>query len=202
MHTHFLDTYSHLDSPVHSLSATSKTSMALALIVALVIIPPNWIVYGIAAFTLTMMATATRIPWLFLLKRLIMLEPFVLGAASLALFQPHGVLRFSEIATRSTLCLFTLVMLANTTPFSELLIVLRKARMPAVMITTLALMYRYLFVLKEESARMRAARASRTFNSNNRHAWRSLTTIIAQLFIRASGRSERVYAAMCARGWK
>ncbi|HWE01543.1 MAG TPA: cobalt ECF transporter T component CbiQ [Tepidisphaeraceae bacterium] len=202
MHTHFLDTYSHLDSPIHRVGAATKTILSIAVIVTLVVSPPSWIGYAAAGIGLLILATASQIPAMFLLKRLIMLEPFVLGAASLALFQPHGVPRFAQIATRSTLCLFTLVILANTTPFSELLHVLRRARMPALMITTLALMYRYLFVLKEESARMRNARASRTFTTTNRHAWRSMTTVIAQLFIRAAGRADRVYAAMCARGWK
>jgi cobalt/nickel transport system permease protein len=70
------------------------------------------------------------------------------------------------------------------------------------MLTTLALMYRYLGVLAEESARMQRARASRTFSRRHPLAWCNLALIAGQLFLRAAGRAERIYLAMCARGWK
>jgi energy-coupling factor transporter transmembrane protein EcfT len=49
---------------------------------------------------------------------------------------------------------------------------------------------------------MQRARASRTFSRSHRLAWRNLTTIIGQLFIRSAERAERIYLAMCSRGWK
>ena len=70
------------------------------------------------------------------------------------------------------------------------------------LITTIALMHRYLFVLVDESERMRRARASRTFTRGRRFHWHTLATVVGQLFIRASERAERIYDAMCARGWK
>ena len=202
MHSHFLDTYSHLDSPIRRLAASAKVIASVLTVLTLVVMPPSPILYCTVGLILVMVAAASRIPGPFLLKRFILLEPFVLTAASLVLMQPEGGLKFLAVAARSSLCIFTLVLLANTTPFSELLEVLRRARVPGIMITTLALMYRYLYVLKDESARMRLARASRTFAPTRRHAWRSLATIVAQLFVRSSARSERVYGAMCARGWK
>ena len=51
-----------------------------------------------------------------------------------------------------------LVLLAATTPFSEIVRVLREWRVPALLLTTLTLMDRYLFVLVEESGRMQRAR--------------------------------------------
>ncbi|MEI8197996.1 MAG: energy-coupling factor transporter transmembrane component T, partial [Phycisphaerae bacterium] len=86
----------------------------------------------------------------------------------------------------------------------------RRLRVPALLVTTLALMYRYLFVLVDESQRMRRARQSRTFAASGSGAtravggwrsWRTLATVVSQLFVRASERAERIYAAMCARGW-
>ena len=69
-------------------------------------------------------------------------------------------------------------------------------------VTTLTLMHRYLFVLADEAERMRRARASRTFTRGRRFQWHTLATVVGQLFIRASERAERIYDAMCARGWK
>src|SRR5581483_4777434 len=61
---------------------------------------------------------------------------------------------------------------------------------------------RYLFVLLDESERMRRARLSRTFTRNRKFQWRAMSTVVGQLFVRASERAERIYDAMCARGWK
>jgi len=49
---------------------------------------------------------------------------------------------------------------------------------------------------------MQRARASRTYSNRRRVTWSSLSAVIAQLFIRSVGRAERIYLAMCARGWK
>jgi cobalt/nickel transport system permease protein len=73
---------------------------------------------------------------------------------------------------------------------------------PGLLVTTLALMHRYLFVLANEMERMRRARLSRTFTRRRRVRWQTLATVVGQLFVRASERAERIYDAMCARGWK
>jgi cobalt/nickel transport system permease protein len=134
--------------------------------------------------------------------RLLLLEPFVLGIALLALLKPGGVPLFLSMLTKSTLCLATMVLLTATTRFSDLLAVLWRIRVPALLVTTLALMHRYLFVLVEEMERMQRARRSRTFVAGRTSAWRNSAQVAGQLFVRTSERAERVYLAMCARGWK
>ncbi len=103
---------------------------------------------------------------------------------------------------KSTLCLATMILLTNTTPFADLLRTLRRLRVPGLLITVLALMYRYLFVLIDEAERMQRARRSRTFSARRAHVWASLATLGGQLFVRSTERAERIYAAMCARGWR
>jgi energy-coupling factor transporter transmembrane protein EcfT len=49
---------------------------------------------------------------------------------------------------------------------------------------------------------MRRARNSRTFHRGRRLRWQTLATVVGQLFVRSSERAERIYDAMCARGWK
>ena len=149
-----------------------------------------------------MLAALSRIPALFLLRRLLLLEPLVLGVALLSLFQNHGSRIFVLLAARSTLCLLTMILLSNTTPFSALLAIMRTCRVPTLLITTLALLYRYLFVLAEEAQRMTRARASRTFTTTRHRRWHTTATVASQLFIRATERAQRVYSAMCARGWQ
>jgi cobalt/nickel transport system permease protein len=196
----FFDRHSRLDSPIHRLPAALKLTVALLLVLVLVLLPPGaWLVFAGVALTLVVVAGLSRIPPVFLARRLLLLEPLVLGIAVLALLQPGGLRVFATILTKSTLCLFTMILLSNTTPFTELLGVLRRVRFPALLITTLALMYRYLFVLADEAERMRRARQARTFG---RTRWAVLATVLGQLFVRSTERAERIYAAMCARGWK
>lgn len=197
----FLDRYSRLDSPIHRLPAAVKLAAALVLVVGLLVWPAR-LSWGLLlpAGVLLVVAAVSRIPWSFLVRRLVLLEPFVLGVAVLALFGPGGWRLFLVLAVKSTLCLATMVLLSNTTPFADLLHVLRAARVPALLVTTLSLMYRYLFVLVDEGQRMKRARLSRTFTPRRVWTWHTMATVVSQLFIRASERAERIYAAMCARG--
>ena len=194
--------YRHRTSPVHRAAAGAKLALTLAFVVAVVLLPrAAWPLYAGAAALLVALALLARAPAAALLGRLLLLEPFALGVALLTLFQPDGVRVFLTLAARSTLCLAALLLLAATTRFTDLLEALRRARVPALLVTTLPLLHRYLFVLAEESARLRRARRSRSFAPGRAHAWKSAAGIAAQLFVRASERAERIWAAMCARGW-
>jgi cobalt/nickel transport system permease protein len=191
------------DSLVHRLPAAFKSCIALVVIVGTVLVPWDWRAwFVVVAALLALAALSSRIaPW-FLLRRVLVLSPFVLGVVLVNALQSSVHQHWLALVARSGICLFTVVLFANTTPFGKLLGVLRSARVPGLLITTLALMHRYLFVLLEESERMRRARASRTFQRRRRLHWQMLGTVVGQLFVRASERAERIYAAMCARGWK
>lgn len=143
-----------------------------------------------------------RMPFRYALRRMLVVEPLILGMALLALLTPSAAPVFLSAVIKANICVLTMLLLTWTTPFHEILLVLRRVGVPTVMLSTLALMVRYLPVLAEESKRMQRARASRTFSREQRATWRNLTVIIGRLFIRSADRAERVYLAMCARGWK
>jgi len=202
-HAHHFHAPAPATGPLHRLPAATKLAAALVLILVVVAMPPpawGWLA-GVAVILLVAALVGRVFGWQ-LLKRLLWLEPFVLGVALLILFQPNGGHKFVLALIRTNLCLFTTLLLSQTTSFTELLRVLQRLRVPWLLVTTLTLMHRYLFVLTDESARLRRARASRTFTPHRRFEWRSLATVIGHLFVRASGRAERIYNAMCARGWK
>jgi len=195
--------HSQSDSPVHRLPAALKLCLALVIIVATVLAPVQWRVWFISVAGLLILTMwLSRLPLFFFFRRLLVLLPFVLGVVLVNAFQPAGRVNWLGVAAKSVLCLLTVILVSNTTPFSQILRVLRSIRVPALLITTIALMHRYLFVLMDESERMRRARASRTFTRDRRFHWHTLATVVGQLFIRASERAERIYDAMCARGWK
>jgi cobalt/nickel transport system permease protein len=199
----FLDRYSRLASPVHRLPAGVKLLASLGVVLLCLLLPlaPLW-VFAIPALVLVALALLSRVPPLFLLQRLLFFEPLILGIAAFNLLRPGGELFFLAILIRSTLSLFTMILLANTTPFHDLLRVFRRMGFPSLFITVLALMYRYLFVLVDEAERMARARKSRTFERGRVRLWHSAASVIVQLFLRSSERAERIFAAMTARGWK
>jgi len=195
--------HSHRDSLVARLPAGLKLGLALVIIVGTVLAPPQAMGWFLGVALLLLVAVVlSRIPLLFLLKRLAWLSPLVLGVALVNALQPAARGSWLTVAARSAICLLTIMLVSNTTPFSRILRVLKSARVPGLLITTLALMHRYLFVLVEEAERMRRARASRTFTPRRGARWQTLSTVVGQLFVRASERAERIYDAMCARGWK
>jgi len=203
MRRDFLDRYSRQDTPIHRAPAPLKIAVALAVVGLTVAMPvptgPFWLA---AAGLLAGVAAAGRIPAGYLAKRLLWFEPFIICVALAALFQPGGGERFILIIAKSTVSLLTMVLLANTTPFADILAVLRRCRVPALLVTTLALLYRYLFVLVDEAERMQRARLARSVAPRRRAAWQMLGMLIGQLFVRSTERAERIYAAMLARGWR
>jgi cobalt/nickel transport system permease protein len=199
----FLDRYSRLTSPIHRLPASLKLVIALAIVISVVSVPFRiaWFFPGVAVF-LFLVAGLSRIPWKFVFGRLLLLEPLAIGVAAMALLQHDGLNVFLGILTKSTLCLLTMILASNTTPFSETLVFMRRVKVPSLLVTVLALAYRYLFVLIEEGERIQRARNSRTFSRNNRKKWLSNASLVGQLFVRSTERAERIYAAMTSRGWK
>jgi cobalt/nickel transport system permease protein len=195
--------HSHQASPLHRLRASWKLGGGLGMILGTVLAPPHWTGWFVAvSLALLLAIIISRIPLGFLVKRLLLLSPLVLGVAVASAFQPLAGASWVTVCVKSVLSLLTVVIISNTTPFGQLLKVLRRLRVPAILITTIALMHRYLSVLADEAERMRRARLARSFLRQRRLEWRSSATVISQLFVRSSERAERIYQAMCARGWK
>lgn len=195
--------HSHAHSPVHGLPAIFKLGAGLVIIFGTVLAPLEWTAWFVGVGIVLLLAIIlSRLPIKFLLKRLFLLSPFILGVALVNAWHPANRVGWEAIALKSSLSLLTVILISNTTPFSKILRVLKLARVPDLLVTTIALMHRYLFVLAIEAERMHRARLSRTFTRRGGFQWRSLATVVGQLFIRASERAERIYDAMCSRGWK
>jgi cobalt/nickel transport system permease protein len=191
-------------SLLHRLPAGPKLAAAFACIVLVALLPRDaWRAHALVGVVLVGAAALSAVHPVRLMKRLLLLEPFVIAVAGLALFRPGGTTMFLSMLAKSTLCLACMILLTATTRFSDLVAVLWRLRVPAALVTTLALMHRYLFVLFDEMQRMQRARRSRSLLREDRASvWRGSAAVAGQLFLRSSERAERVYQAMCARGWK
>jgi cobalt/nickel transport system permease protein len=130
-----------------------------------------------------------------------------LGPISLTI-SGQGLREFTTIALKSWVSVQVALLLTFTTPFHDLVDGLRELRLPRVMVAIVSFMYRYLAVLSGEASRMMRARASRSAEVPGRRSggtirWRAAGTgaMVGSLFLRSYERSERIYAAMQARGF-
>jgi cobalt/nickel transport system permease protein len=191
-----------VDSPIHRVRASVKLAAALGFVVGLALVPVSHSTWTVAALPFVLgLALVARVPIGAFAARVAIAEPFVLGVAVLSLFQGGGLAIFTAVVLKSTACVAAVQLLTYTTPFHEVLAVLRRARVPAVLVHTLALLYRYLFVLVEESHRMQRARAARTWEMRRWGTWKAHASVMAVSFVRGVARAEKIYAAMVARGW-
>jgi cobalt/nickel transport system permease protein len=71
---------------------------------------------------------------------------------------------------------------------------------PAVFVNQLVFLYRFLFVLLAEAQRMVLARDLRAFDGRGR-GLRVTTQLLGTLCMRTVERAQRIYQAMCARGF-
>ena len=198
----FIDRFSRIESPIHRLGVGIKFISLLLIIITIVTVPGNlYFLFLTILILLLLIVKISKIPFGFIFKRLLLMEPFVIGIAILSIFQPDGLSIFFRILVKSTLCLLTIIVFSNLTRFNDLINFLKKIRMPSVFLNVIALMYRYIFILIDEAERMQRARKSRTFTENKRTYWLTQSSLIGQLFIRSYERGERIYRAMRARGF-
>ena len=140
------------------------------------------------------------------------LATFDLGPLTLTI-SGEGLQQFATIALKSWISVQAALLLSFTTSFHDLVDALRELRLPRIMVAIIGFMYRYLGVLGDEAGRMNRARASRSAEPaggsrpggrvGGTLRWRASVTgsLVGSLFLRSYERSERVYAAMQARGF-
>lgn len=206
MNADYLDRYSRGNSPCHRWSVSRKLALALAVILISLLIPvENWPVQGVLLCLIFILQTVAEIPLRYLLQRLAGFIPLVgIFAVTLWLGKPGGGGDLAlNLLFRSTVSFMAGLWLVNTTPFSELLVGLRRWGLPQYCIALLAFMYRYIFVIFDELERMRTARRARTFGRISLvRDWVAQGQLIGMLLIRALSRAERIHGAMSARGWE
>ncbi len=202
----YLDRYGRARSLCHRLPQRAKLLLSLAAITVGMLIPPaHWPAHGSLLCVLFAALALARIPFRYVARRL---GGFLVLALLFGIGVPlsqgfHGGWEImAGIVFRSTESFLAGLWLVNVIPFDQLLVTLRRSGCPAILLAILAFMYRFVFVLWDELDTMRTARRARTFaKSGALFRWRNGVQMIGMLLIRALGRSERVYGAMCARGW-
>ena len=209
-----LDTLAAQDTPIHRLDPRAKVVTALAFIAAVVsfgkydlsgLVP--LIVYPVAMIALA------DLPPGYLLGKLLIASPF---AVIIGVFNPlldrtilmqigpvrvsGGWISFASILVRFFLTLSAALILVSTTGFNAVCLALTRLKVPRVLTVQLMLLYRYLFVLAEEAARMVRAYSLRSVGGR-RMPLRIFGSLIGQLLLRAMDRAHRIHTAMLCRGF-
>jgi len=217
----FLDQYSDRDSFIHRLDPRTKFIITLVFILAVISTPPTrWQVFALYLFLMATLIFVSRVPILYVLKRSLVIMPFVLMVAIFIPFFKEGEVVGSyniwlwqvsvtytglqvlwNILAKAWLSILSLILLTSTTKMTNLLNGLEQLGMPKVMVMILSFMYRYIFVVVDEVMRMKQARDSRSFGGSRLWQLRTIGNMVGTLFIRSYERGERVYAAMLARGF-
>jgi len=112
----------------------------------------------------------------------------------------EGMIQGGGVALRVYCDMSWLALTFVTTPFYRILDAFRWYRVPNILVDTLAMMYRYTFLLFDEFTRMHTASCSRGGKAGKINTMKTISRIGAQIFMRAFDRSERIYLAMRARG--
>jgi len=224
MHFDLTDQYRPRPSVVHHLDPRVKVVLALGFILAAGLTPIGaW--SGFAALLILALAAslASRLGLTFALRRSYIALPFVLVALPLVFTIPgeivyqtpltgwtitaQGLDRFLSLILRSWIAIQAAILLVAVAPFPDVVWALGALRVPRLLVATIGFMYRYFFVLADETARMLRARTARSAEAQGRRKpsllWQGgvAGAMVGSLFLRALERSERVHAAMLARGY-
>ncbi|NLX56579.1 MAG: cobalt ECF transporter T component CbiQ [Planctomycetaceae bacterium] len=216
----FLPTHlGRLDSRVQRLDPRTRLILVLGFVIVVVSTPPTRLAAFVAYAGLLSWATAgAGVPVTSVLWRSAAVLPFSVLAASWLPFMHgapavelwggavrlsvSGLWLFAGVVMKSLLGAGAAVLLALTTPLPQLAAALRKLGAPVILVDTLTLTYRYLFVLVEEAGRLRRAAAARGYRPRWLGQALLIGRLVGQLFLRSYERAERVHGAMVQRGYR
>jgi len=229
LHFHFHDPYRPGDSLVHLFDARIKLLLTLAFILTVSLLPSGaWPVYVLLVFLIIAIDMLSELGMVYILKRSLFSLPFILAAVPIIfsgngpvvgilsigpwdlVITQGGLERFVSIVLKSWISIQAAIILASTTPIPDLLGAMRALKVPRLLVQIFALMWRYLFVMADETQRMLRARSSRSgrtnipdLNPGGSLRWRAQVAggMAGSLFVRAIERSDRIYMAMLARGY-
>jgi cobalt/nickel transport system permease protein len=208
-----LDRLSYQDTFVHRLDPRAKVLATLVFIFT-VVSYSKYEVIALTPFFLfpVLLVSLGDIPVMFLVKKVLVVSPF---AVFIGMFNPifdpgtvvflgmklsAGWFSFLSILVKFSLTISAALLLIATTSFPGVCHALRRFGLPALFVSQLLFLYRYLFVLLEETMRIIRARDMRSFGKRGID-FRTAVRIIGMLFLRTVERAERIYSAMLSRGF-
>jgi len=209
-----LDRLSYRDTFVHRLDPRIKVIAAILFLFTVISFPKYEVVALVPFFLFpALIMTIGDIPVPFILRKVLLVSPF---AVLIGIFNPlldattvaviygipvsAGFLSFLSILLKFALTVSAALLLIATTSFPAVCHALRRLGFPAIFVTQLLFLYRYLFVLMEEAMRIIRARDMRSFGTRGTEI-KVFARLIGTLLFRTVDRAERIYHAMLSRGF-
>ena len=210
----YLDTLSYQNTFVHRLDPRIKLVTTIVFIIMVVSFSKYELSKLIPFFLFPVfMGAVGDIQLKFILKKLLVVSPFVLFVAifnpvfdTAAMYNLFGIeisggwVSCISIMMRFTLTISAALILVATTSFPGVCRALERLYVPKVFVVQLFFLYRYLFVLAEETMRIVRAINMRTFG-RKKYGLQIFIGTIGLLFVKTVERSERIYHSMCSRGF-
>jgi len=215
----FFKAVGELDTPLRSLDGRVKTVFFLVGVIVAAVVRHWYLAAVLWAAALAIFSTL-RLPWSFLVKRLII----PLGVAWLVLLtllftygshpvatvlrKPLPLVIYAEGIEQGILIFFrimaavtTACVLSFSTPMIEILETLRIFKVPDMIIDIADMMFRYVFIMMEVAHNMGRAQMSRT---SQKLSWmektRNIGTVAIHVITKSLDHSTKIYRAMLARG--
>ena len=212
-HGHKLHYHGH--SFIHRAPAHLKLVSLLGFMLVVVATPRDWHpAFAIYAVVLLVIVGVSRVPPIYLAKRMAIEIPFVVFAVlvpfvaqgpqvqvlGMGLSEP-GLVAAGGLLMKGTLGVLASLTLAATTEPDDVLRGLQRLRVPDPLVQIMGFMVRYLDVVTGEMGRMLTAMRSRGYDPRSPRHWPVLARSLGALFIRSYERGERVHLAMLSRGY-
>ncbi len=202
-------------TPVHRLPPEVKLFGLFIFVLIVAVTPRREVgVFALAAAVLVAIVVVARIPVAIVLVRLAAVIPFVLFAAFIPFIADgpqtvvfgislsiDGLWSSFNIVVKAVLGTGASVVVSATTPIPSIVRGLGKLRLPALMVSIVAFMFRYLDVMVDELNRMRRSMTARCHDPRWLWQVRPIASSAGTLFVRSYERGERVHLAMLARGF-
>lgn len=209
-----MDDFSKQDTFIHKLHPLVKL-LTTVVYLAVVISFGRYDIGNILPFVFypVIIFVIAELPIVPILKRLLLVEPFIIGIGILnpvfdnctimlgGISISRGWVTFISIFIKCGLTVIATKLLIATTGMDKLAASLRMLRVPKIFVLQVLLTYRYISVLVEEVFRMQRAYSLRAPGQRGIHrsVWGSFG---GQLILRTLERAQRVYQAMNLRGFK
>jgi len=226
----YIEKSAYRDSYIHNLDARVKILGMFAIIIAMVAVPYSPLVFTVGilflAFILGLWALA-GLPWVFYLKRLIMVLPFGLFIIIFQIFftnryypvfhviadLPLGIHIYAEsvefafiLLTKFIICVSAIILLSSTTKLHDILEGAGRMGLPAEFALIFGMMIRYLFVFGHFFRKVNESLITRCFDPFDpsltyRYRIKQIGYTVGTIFVRSYEQGERVYTSMLCRGY-
>lgn len=210
----YLDRLSYQSTFIHRLDPRVKLIVTFLYLFTVVSFPKYEIIALFPFFLYpVLLMTLGDIPFLAIIKKVAIVSPF---AIFVGIFNPlldsgqaallpgftisAGWFSFLSIIIKFILTVSAALLLIATTSFPGACHGLRQLCVPSLFVSQLLFLYRYIFVLMEETMRIVRARDMRSYGQRGK-SMKVFIRLAGIIFLRTVERAERVYDAMLARGF-